>query len=1178
MFPMDIAYTPDTSTTSGRRRSHGHSSPPLSPIRALQVRFPGSASPPPMRDPILPPSPPVITVSPPGSPRAPRRSNTFSSGNTMTTTSTSTSASARPPSPPQTHNSASKTGLSSIREHRDPTSPHRTSLAAMERPPVHHLSSTATQRPAYHSPPSPSNNRRRSSGSHPSRRRPPPIQSRSRRSDPNDAPKDDYLDDPSAYGLGLGMPEEVSQSDPVLEAQVRAAQRRAEARGQLPSSSRHDSRPKGTRKSTSLTSSPPQSLPQLFSPFQTPVASPLASPPRSPPTASPPPLRALLPMSPNYRTLAISSESFISPSAPDFSSTDDQLPRIERDKVKVSSLISDLASLGKERSARRKGKEREVSWSSLHTRDTTVTDEDVRLKEAEKRIQGYREMIKQGTKDRVQATKNQLERRYAHVFKALERGKAPPNPLEVVRWRRDVIKERRVGSRKTFDGYAHSRPRSPATSITPLDELLYSKKEADSLHWLPYLSAILQKNPPVTNRKEMREWHITAHAMDNYMRRSPAGASAGDSESALVHARDRPRSDAHSEKSSLRGTAGRVYAALSRRSADFRPKSPGHGGMTPSITSTSFVSESPSAGPASPTRAQTHANASASTHAQAMDKLPHLTIPSRESPGKSRYLFESPAASPLPSSASSPHHPPPLGSSTLPPHSGGINGVNSNSRLVDIFKRRHLPNMSDGEGSGRSSLSDHVIGLSPVNSDDGLYAGEWAASGGEYSPMASPRAAGMKHRSLAKVLGGGAGGGGGGGGGAGGRGEVSASEEDGRPRSPRTSQLARQWQALSQESVATSMYDRATMGSGYPTNTSLVDMKEMRAVVASAVSLQGREERETEEEMRKRRIESEEYARVEYENKEILSEQLRMQSDGALYTLQSVGRAVQSYAAAQEVLAVALDLEYEPIPADILDALSSFSTPASKEPGWQSVETAHALRLDRRAKLDRLIETLADPARLSPFTSPDIAHPDSHDAIKVSIQQLESEWIDVMVEMKNLRNIQDAICETMAEVRPLHGYVSDRVDTTYPELGRNAALSRQLAMEGQPTEILGLPPWARESLIFFSPVIQYTLEALGALIRFLGHPLWQRLHWSLQYAVLTPYYILKLLFDCSTFTFVLGHQLGHWLSQYGPVRISVLISLRLWKICVRWIIYRCWHIFLGVSGLCALWFVTILVS
>jgi hypothetical protein len=133
--------------------------------------------------------------------------------------------------------------------------------------------------------------------------------------------------------------------------------------------------------------------------------------------------------------------------------------------------------------------------------------------------------------------KSQLGRRYDLVFTALAEGKRPPNLLQIVKWRRKVLEDRRLSwSRKAIEAAKenqkareHAQLTSPLTSQNLLparpfspnraveDDPFFNPEEAEQLNWLHHLSALHKRTPSsTTGSKTLREWSITAQLMVDY--------------------------------------------------------------------------------------------------------------------------------------------------------------------------------------------------------------------------------------------------------------------------------------------------------------------------------------------------------------------------------------------------------------------------------------------------------------------------------------------------------------------------------------------------------------------------------------------------------------------------------------------------------------------------------------
>lgn len=120
--------------------------------------------------------------------------------------------------------------------------------------------------------------------------------------------------------------------------------------------------------------------------------------------------------------------------------------------------------------------------------------------------------------------------------------------------------------------------------------------------------------------------------------------------------------------------------------------------------------------------------------------------------------------------------------------------------------------------------------------------------------------------------------------------------------------------------------------------------------------------------------------------------------------------------------------------------------------------------------------------------------------------------------------------------------VTAEVECAYPELVRNVDLARQLSVTSQTSlpYISTLPPWAREVL---GPVIEYTLELIGILIRWFLYPLWRLLPSWLRwlFAVIAVLFgsLLVLVVTLLWKYWLVSVAFGRWLARWTAVAVCV---------------------------------------
>lgn len=131
-------------------------------------------------------------------------------------------------------------------------------------------------------------------------------------------------------------------------------------------------------------------------------------------------------------------------------------------------------------------------------------------------------------------------------------------------------------------------------------------------------------------------------------------------------------------------------------------------------------------------------------------------------------------------------------------------------------------------------------------------------------------------------------------------------------------------------------------------------------------------------------------------------------------------------------------------------------------------------------------------------------------------------------------------------------------------------------MTGQTTlpYISSLPPWAREVL---GPFLEYTLELIGALIRWFLYPIWRLLPGPLRYALVFVFIILMgiIMFILQGIKWLwnTGYAVGEYLSGYRILRGGVLFSILVLDSIVD--VYKHhWRFILASTCLVAFWYLT----
>lgn len=142
--------------------------------------------------------------------------------------------------------------------------------------------------------------------------------------------------------------------------------------------------------------------------------------------------------------------------------------------------------------------------------------------------------MRPSTKERAEATKAQLGLRYRIIYEALDKRTRPPSLVEVVKWRKAMTDLRRADSRKSIAAEKGDPMRSPASLSLRLPGAIRSPgalgtiievplgyaRESAQLQWLPYLASLYQKfQSPAAGRKEVKDWHVTAQVVAEYVNR-----------------------------------------------------------------------------------------------------------------------------------------------------------------------------------------------------------------------------------------------------------------------------------------------------------------------------------------------------------------------------------------------------------------------------------------------------------------------------------------------------------------------------------------------------------------------------------------------------------------------------------------------------------------------------------
>ena len=102
----------------------------------------------------------------------------------------------------------------------------------------------------------------------------------------------------------------------------------------------------------------------------------------------------------------------------------------------------------------------------------------------------------------------------------------PFNVLSVIRWRSDIYNSRRRDARHLAmadvvgvprDDIAHASGSALPEVVTTSRESTSYASEAASLHWLPHLSSLHSRFIHPSGRRDMKEWHITAQVLKDYV-------------------------------------------------------------------------------------------------------------------------------------------------------------------------------------------------------------------------------------------------------------------------------------------------------------------------------------------------------------------------------------------------------------------------------------------------------------------------------------------------------------------------------------------------------------------------------------------------------------------------------------------------------------------------------------
>ncbi|KAF8316208.1 uncharacterized protein EI90DRAFT_3086982 [Cantharellus anzutake] len=767
------------------------------------------------------------------------------------------------------------------------------------------------------------------------------------------------------------------------------------------------------------------------------------------------------------------------------------------------------------------------------------TGQALRYLQAENRIRAYREALRPSTIERAQAARAQLEHRYTLIYSAIARRERPPNLLDVIKWRRTTFELRRSISPRLVlpTGSTHLsgplKSRTSASAPVPLRTIEEAQTpspyavESHQLQWLPHLATLYLKFlQPLHSRKEMVDWHVTAQAVSEYVQR--------DQDLEDHWANDYP---------------GSVDLPLYGPSTSPSPSSSGQ--------QVYMISMQPPVGDMSP-RSSSDREASRRINHRGF----HLSL------SGIRHL---PRAGVSRASLSSPQQP--RSSQEFSPSSsrrdlGYVPGLG----LI----RTHVSDGADvSDFSGSDGEGDANIGLR----DDGVLA-------------IIPQSISRRSTQPDQIL--------------------SASEDDpagksqspSKARSPMGRSSSRRWVgpliarlALPTPSVARNnaqisddpqsspageikRMEESSLPAPTPTPGPVLDHPFTANPISrfshtiprgESVAQKGGKIRRERMEMRQRNI---------YAMRASLIQRLHLQ-DHNITTITSMALTqVATYVQLKMLMDSTLGGESDDVISDLLHAFAPIpdSSPregASTKGTWLDVDMRHYRREESLTHLQKFFES--SPTQ-PPWSHPPPIHEPAASVMTMlqATAGLEEYWTSVAKELEELRLLQAKVTESMGRVLPYCEAAAMRIDTAYPELGRNIDLARQLSASGQSTlpYISSLPPWAREML---APVIEYTLELVGFIIRWLLYPIWRVLpRWvrvALTFIAVITLSVVAIMFSLTGKYWSLSYSLGLWLSNFALFRYPVLVCIVIFRAFVSFL-RRHWKNAAFVSSLVIFWYIT----
>ncbi|EMD41889.1 hypothetical protein CERSUDRAFT_110441 [Gelatoporia subvermispora B] len=202
----------------------------------------------------------------------------------------------------------------------------------------------------------------------------------------------------------------------------------------------------------------------------------------------------------------------------------------------------------------------------------------------------------------------------------------------------------------------------------------------------------------------------------------------------------------------------------------------------------------------------------------------------------------------------------------------------------------------------------------------------------------------------------------------------------------------------------------------------------------------------------------EEQLRKEYERKSQFLEDARYQNQRMRQILQRVGLSMKEFDATQTSLSEALEIPFEKIPSDVLDAFNhdpaAVTNSTRRLNGWQAVEDIHSRVQRQQDILRQFIDSLGDEDGILPISGSVFRDP--IDSLANSLKDLEAH--------RNLLTSQaERTMETLTKVKQVHTLTKKEYKDTmshtslvYPELSQIAALEESYRNHYQQLWDIGL--------------------------------------------------------------------------------------------------------------------------